>query len=49
MRRDWGNLPESQQEIELIETRVADLISKHADDCQTALVLGAGTGRFAYD
>ena len=49
MRRDWSDLPESQREIETIETCVADLISKHAADCQTALVLGAGTGRFAYD
>ena len=49
MRRDWSDLPESHREIAAIETRVADLISKHAADCQTALVLGAGTGRFAYD
>lgn len=48
LRQDWGQLPDCQEDVAAIERTVADCIRSHATDRSAALVLGAGTGRFAW-
>lgn len=48
LRQDWGQLPDCREDVATIERTVADSILSHARGRSAALVLGAGTGRFAW-
>ncbi len=49
LRRDWAWLPKSEEQVKIIKDTLATIIQKYDDQLSTALVLGAGVGRFACD
>jgi carnosine N-methyltransferase len=49
LRLDWSGQSESQEEISAIQSRISQLIDKFCEKRQTALFLGAGLGRLAYE
>jgi ubiquinone/menaquinone biosynthesis C-methylase UbiE len=49
LRRDWSRQPECEAEVLAIAAAVCDAIRRHAAAHERILVLGAGTGRLAYE
>lgn len=49
MRADWGGSPLTEARIATIEAAVASMLREHCADKTSALVLGAGMARFAWD
>ena len=49
LERDWCWLPHSERELKLIQKQVLSSLQKCQFDNSSALVLGAGTGRLAWE
>ena len=49
LQRDWCWLPEGEEELELIHNTLLKYILSFDTERHTAIVLGAGTGRIAWD
>ncbi|AEW00088.1 hypothetical protein A4D02_28855 [Niastella koreensis] len=49
LKRDWCGFPEAEEQLSIIRNSLSAVISEHCHDTQTALVLGAGLGRIAWD
>jgi carnosine N-methyltransferase len=49
LRRDWCWMPEGEEELDLLKNTLMELIRDQAPDTEAALVIGAGTGRLAWD
>lgn len=49
LERDWCFLPEGERELAALRAVMAEALAAHARERGAALVLGAGTGRLAWD
>jgi SAM-dependent methyltransferase len=49
LKRDWCGLPDAEEQLRIIRNCLSSIISRFASDTQSALVLGAGLGRIAWD
>ena len=49
LKRDWCGLPEAEEQLSVIRNSLSTVIREYCHDMQTALVLGAGLGRIAWD
>jgi carnosine N-methyltransferase len=49
LKRDWCGLPDAEEQLRIIRNSLSSIISRFASDTQSALVLGAGLGRIAWD
>lgn len=49
LKRDWCGLPEAEEQLGIIRNNLSAIIREHCHETKTALVLGAGLGRIAWD
>jgi len=49
LKRDWCGLPEAEEQLSIIHNNLSAIIREYCHDTQTALILGAGLGRIAWD
>ncbi|OQP59551.1 hypothetical protein A3860_37190 [Niastella vici] len=49
LKRDWCGLPAAEEELGIIRNSLGAIIREHCHETKTALVLGAGLGRIAWD